>query len=284
MLIQDSGRFPTVSLEAQSLLKASGSSLLEMPSQLTKAGYWVPFEAAKAVAARLCYRIRYVLVPVFGPDFVSLCSSPKDSDFENLSIDRRILRQCKDGLPRMRGQLREPSPAGSSKSVSPYDDLPIWPPRKSAREKKLKSTEAESGYGTDTDRPDMSSPTPGSPMSIGWTPVNTPRIPNLDNFRFPPPPPEITSYPWVNSPPSRSLRVKDLKRPCPDDDVADEETSSEESLEPSTGMCKRRKVSPTSESPMTPEMEAASTLIQLSIADRALSEEKKGTRRRRASA
>lgn len=54
----------------------------------------MPYEAAKAVAATFCYTIRYVLVPLFGPDFPEKCVVPGDESFGKTSIDRRIVRSC----------------------------------------------------------------------------------------------------------------------------------------------------------------------------------------------
>ncbi|PLB50057.1 hypothetical protein P170DRAFT_508297 [Aspergillus steynii IBT 23096] len=45
---------------------------------LAAQGYWMPFEAAKAVAATFCWRIRHVLTPIFGLDFIDMCIHPQD--------------------------------------------------------------------------------------------------------------------------------------------------------------------------------------------------------------
>ncbi|KAJ5662584.1 uncharacterized protein N7477_010200 [Penicillium maclennaniae] len=36
-------------------------------------GYWWPYDVAKAMAAQFCWKIRYVLTPIFGTDFPSMC-------------------------------------------------------------------------------------------------------------------------------------------------------------------------------------------------------------------
>ena len=57
-------------------------------------GYWLPFQAAKAVAATFCYKIRYALVPLFGPDFVTSCIKPGHEGFGHIIIDSEIVKRC----------------------------------------------------------------------------------------------------------------------------------------------------------------------------------------------
>lgn len=53
-----------------------------------RTGYWMPFEAAKAVAATFCWKIRFVLTPLFGLDFPSMCIPPSDrARFGKMIID-----------------------------------------------------------------------------------------------------------------------------------------------------------------------------------------------------
>lgn len=59
-------------------------------------GYWLPFEAAKAVAATFCYNIRYALTPIFGLDFLSMCLVPTDPGFGQMIISPAIVRQCSE--------------------------------------------------------------------------------------------------------------------------------------------------------------------------------------------
>lgn len=99
-------------------------------------GYWIPYEAAKALAATFCYKIRYALAPVFGNDFVDLCSHPKHPDFENYSIRKDIVVRCKrqarsrrqgvsDGFelgsstPTPDGTLHDPASDLSSRDLRP---------------------------------------------------------------------------------------------------------------------------------------------------------------------
>ncbi|CAI7598823.1 unnamed protein product [Penicillium viridicatum] len=45
---------------------------------LSAQGYWMPYEAAKAMAATFCWRIRYALTPLFGTEFPAMCIPPTD--------------------------------------------------------------------------------------------------------------------------------------------------------------------------------------------------------------
>ncbi|KAF9635132.1 putative apses transcription factor xbp1 protein [Lasiodiplodia theobromae] len=42
-------------------------------------GYWLPYDAARAVAANFCWHLRAALTPLFGPDFVRDCLHPADA-------------------------------------------------------------------------------------------------------------------------------------------------------------------------------------------------------------
>src|SRR5204863_9967219 len=56
----------------------------------------------RAVAATFCYRIRWALVPIFGPNFVEHCVHPKDPLFERMVIDSSIIRRCTQEADEMR--------------------------------------------------------------------------------------------------------------------------------------------------------------------------------------
>ncbi|KAL1966207.1 hypothetical protein VTN77DRAFT_4759 [Rasamsonia byssochlamydoides] len=61
---------------------------------LAAQGYWMPFEAAKAVAATFCWRIRYALTPLFGRDFPAMCIPPQGAQFGKMVIDPAIVRRA----------------------------------------------------------------------------------------------------------------------------------------------------------------------------------------------
>ncbi|KIV94950.1 hypothetical protein PV10_02664 [Exophiala mesophila] len=61
---------------------------------LVAQGYWIPYEAARAVAATFCYDIRYALTPVFGNDFPAACLKPDDESFGSMYINPDITKRC----------------------------------------------------------------------------------------------------------------------------------------------------------------------------------------------
>ena len=139
-----------------------------------RAGYWMPFDAAKAVAATFCYNIRYALTPVFGLDFLSLCVAPEDPRFGRMVIDRDIVQRCTEQATGFRLLSRESSVTSSPRTPGPSDEF-RRKAHKSLRPKMAKSTHSESGYGTDTDRSDNYLHSPPTPSSSAWVALNTPR-------------------------------------------------------------------------------------------------------------
>ncbi|KAI5845753.1 hypothetical protein DFP73DRAFT_526292 [Morchella snyderi] len=59
-------------------------------------GYWIPYPAAKALATKFCFRIRYALTIIFGEDFPSLCLPESHPNFGKYSIDLEIIESCKE--------------------------------------------------------------------------------------------------------------------------------------------------------------------------------------------
>ncbi|KAL4746805.1 hypothetical protein BDW72DRAFT_28371 [Aspergillus terricola var. indicus] len=60
---------------------------------LAAQGYWMPYEAAKAVAATFCWKIRFALTPLFGDNFPDLCTHPDDrARFGRMVIDPCIVQ------------------------------------------------------------------------------------------------------------------------------------------------------------------------------------------------
>ncbi|KAL8734332.1 MAG: hypothetical protein Q9166_001530 [cf. Caloplaca sp. 2 TL-2023] len=119
---------------------------------LTAQGYWMPFEAAKAVAATFCYRIRYVLTPIFGLDFPAQCIPPGAPGFDSMHVAPKIILECVEATKErcgfdlgLQAGCRPESPV--SAGVTGWTAANIRP-------KPLKMIETESGYGTDTDRSD----------------------------------------------------------------------------------------------------------------------------------
>lgn len=61
---------------------------------LIATGYWIPYEAAKAILATFCYEIRFVLTPMFGNDFVNTCIPIDNPCFGSFRIDPKIVKFC----------------------------------------------------------------------------------------------------------------------------------------------------------------------------------------------
>lgn len=154
----------------------------------------MPYEAAKAVAATFCWKIRHVLVPLFGPDFPAQCIKPKNGSQTNLSqitIDIEIVKRATEtaemyrSLEQKKGftsiitegpSTKEGTPAASefeeSGPESPSDVIPhrhMYP--KMARRSYADSVYSARGSSSEPSY----CPSPSSPQSSTFTPVNPPR-------------------------------------------------------------------------------------------------------------
>ncbi|KAL7276549.1 hypothetical protein RUND412_000472 [Rhizina undulata] len=96
-------------------------------------GYWIPFEAAKALAAKFCFKIRFALTIIFGEDFPQLCLPESHPEFGKYSIDPEIIERCRQRSveqylteqKRLTQALREPQfSAPAHTSPSPFDGSP----------------------------------------------------------------------------------------------------------------------------------------------------------------
>ncbi|CAI6319580.1 unnamed protein product [Periconia digitata] len=101
-------------------------------------GYWVPYQAAKALASTFCYDIRWALTPIFGPDFPSTCVHPKDASFQKYRLDPSIVRFCTQETNRFRHER-------DAYKILPSIGLPPLP--KAA----LPPTYSPTSYGKDID-------------------------------------------------------------------------------------------------------------------------------------
>ena len=125
----------------------------------------MPFDAAKAVAATFCYKIRHALTPLFGIDFPDLCVRFDDGDIPRWTIDPHIIQTCTEQAKRLREiALKE------RETVAPR--APVIGARKIAP--RARTVELESGYGTDEDRNSRTFGSPLTPVSGKWSTVNTP--------------------------------------------------------------------------------------------------------------
>ncbi|KAE8148889.1 hypothetical protein BDV25DRAFT_130816 [Aspergillus avenaceus] len=135
-------------------------------------GYWMPYDAAKAVAATFCWRIRYALTPLFGLDFPNLCVPPTDhTRYGRMVIDAAVVRKATEAATFYRVlELNPPELAPLRPSVC----HPIVPGEakkpNTSKHRSQSSQDSSSGYST----PETYCVSPASPIRHIFTPVNTP--------------------------------------------------------------------------------------------------------------
>ncbi|KAL1977311.1 hypothetical protein VTN31DRAFT_170 [Thermomyces dupontii] len=163
----------------------------------------MPYEAAKALAATFCWRIRYALTPLFGTDFPDMCLSPQQSGFGRMLIDADVIEQAARNAQRYRMlELQNKANSGAALGREPTSrPSPTTspslsklrgrgrPPSSSSTTKKASATntplchraslQRESSPSTDDDDSEASSrrisTTTGSPSRRGsssFTPIN----------------------------------------------------------------------------------------------------------------
>ena len=211
-----------------------------------------------------------------------MCEKCGDPSRLRFNVNPSIIQRCTEAATANQAQSRESSVAVSPRTTTASATLPVWPP-KSLGPKSAKVIDAESGYGTDSDRSEKYAGSPDSPRSIEWTPVNSPRSAYLETYPFlQQQPRNVTSTPRGLESPATSLskRMTHTKRGISEiDGASDAESSSEHSSMDIAPSPKRRKTPAV----MTPEIGAAYTLVELNMADATLGTSKP-LKRRRASA
>ncbi|KAF2116305.1 hypothetical protein BDV96DRAFT_658540 [Lophiotrema nucula] len=145
---------------------------------LTAQGYWVPYPAAKALAATFCYEIRYALTPIFGNDFLSLCIPPEDPLFAKFKIDLDIVRESIDDCARWKAD-NQTNDTSLSPPMAPMRPLkaafgsPSWDQKNPKQRRKKPERDFESGYFTDTSQSDKCFFSPEvSPRTQTWNAIN----------------------------------------------------------------------------------------------------------------
>ncbi|KAJ8113410.1 hypothetical protein OPT61_g4456 [Boeremia exigua] len=118
-------------------------------------GYWVPWQAAREIAATFCWEIRFALTPIFGNDFPQKCRPLKDRAFGKFAIDPEIVRFCTAETDRFKYEgasyqtLLPKATSSVATSVTPVFSTPVWT-------KETRATPSESGYGTSEEHDDNS--------------------------------------------------------------------------------------------------------------------------------
>ncbi|GBF62444.1 hypothetical protein TMEN_4989 [Trichophyton mentagrophytes] len=156
---------------------------------LAAQGYWMPFEAAKAVAATFCWKIRYALTPLFGVGFLSECIKPTDEMFGRMIIDPAIIRAATITAHQQRNiELQKASSNRIQSSNISY--LPLKSRAEHVSVKRLRSRSHDSSpddeditlFDNRGQNPHRGASyynhqaySPSTLPNSGWTPANTPR-------------------------------------------------------------------------------------------------------------
>ncbi|CEO59731.1 hypothetical protein PMG11_04396 [Penicillium brasilianum] len=149
---------------------------------LAAQGYWMPFEAAKAIAATFCWDIRFLLTPLFGLDFPELCIPPTNRiSFRRMIIDPTIVNEAAETARRYR--LLEPR-SYDEMSTTSFHSQPTgkqidYPSRDMRASQMQQSKFARRSYADSISsaRGSSSEPYCGSPQSPtygGFLPINRP--------------------------------------------------------------------------------------------------------------
>ncbi|RYP79603.1 hypothetical protein DL769_002842 [Monosporascus sp. CRB-8-3] len=178
-------------------------------------GYWMPYHCAKAVCATFCQRIAGALIPIFGPDFPSLCTPTDTPEYSRMVIDPALVAQATretEHFRRIYNTMLTSGGAGISPKRdrrllrNPYEDGRQYPRH---RIRKASTNPCDSPYGTDTDG-DLSpaaergvgdrylyTPVPSVPTfrtHSGWTPANM-----LPHYEAPGPSPWLSAVPRLTT-------------------------------------------------------------------------------------
>ena len=218
------------------------------------------------MAATFCHSILYALTPLFGVDFPSLCIKPEDPSFAHMVIDGKIVRDCTATALTFSALFKDASHAGTP-SIKRASSLKTWSTR-SARANPNNPADSESGYGTDTDRSDRYFSSPQTPLTAGWTALNTPVSSTQTTCGTPSSQKECTGISHVkHEEPLKCLNcdeARDGKRHSKGNyDDSGQESCSSQSSGGVRNSPKRRRMSRTK----TKESQAAYSLMQLRLGD-----------------
>ncbi|KAJ5169945.1 uncharacterized protein N7500_002728 [Penicillium coprophilum] len=171
------------------LFKCNGYSKAS-PQDSSSTGYWMPYEAARAMSATFCWRIRYALTPLFGTDFPAMCVPPTDrKSYGRMIIPPEIVQRATNTSNYYRSLEMKSTTAASSPAInepssthtllhgmgllSRKDSLTL-PPLKIPRTQYIESNPSARDSSME---PYCMSPKSQSPMST-FTPINPPRSSN----------------------------------------------------------------------------------------------------------
>jgi hypothetical protein len=169
------------------------------------AGYWMPFDCARAVCTTFCYRIATALIPIFGPSFPADCVPLNHTEPANMRIDESIvLKSARKAetfrqiymtrfLASKKGSEKPDAARKELAAISAVEDAHL----KASRNKAYRG-HAEAAYHVlDRSRAQCSPPTrldrsqtstPPAAPSRGWTAINPPlpplsSLPGMQKYR-----------------------------------------------------------------------------------------------------
>lgn len=152
----------------------------------------MPYEAARAMAATFCWRIRYALTPLFGTEFPAMCIPPTDRKTHGrMVIPPEIVQRATNTSNYYRSLEMKSSTADSPPVINTpslthtlldrtnllnrQDSSLTLPPLKIPRHQYAESNPSARDSSME---PYYMSPKSQSPMSTTFTPINPPRSSN----------------------------------------------------------------------------------------------------------
>lgn len=141
---------------------------------LAAQGFWMPFEAAKAMAATFCWAIRYALTPIFGLDFPDLCVDEADPCFGRMKIDARIIQQCTEKASEYRLLYTTTSRPSSATSTT-SSPTTMKSSARTLRPKVSKALDAAQWCTSESEPSPIYTASPSSPKGSGELALKTPR-------------------------------------------------------------------------------------------------------------
>lgn len=233
----------------------------------------MPYEAAKAIAATFCWKIRYILTPLFGTDFPSLCISPSDrARFGRMIIDPAIVQRAAGIANKyqalelqtrtltLAGSENESATSSTSERRAMEDAaLDDCPPRQLfPKVPRHRYTDSVGSARDSSSEPYCVSP--HSPTGSTWTPVNRP----------PPRSSEIVSMSRVPSPAHYLSYVAELQKKHRS--AEESEWDTDLSSEAPSDAIRTPELSPSNEDSEMPDLDAASADVDTnaSVSDMSL--------------
>ncbi|OQE05482.1 hypothetical protein PENVUL_c024G06602 [Penicillium vulpinum] len=164
---------------------------------LSAQGYWMPYEAARAMATTFCWKIRYALTPLFGTEFPAMCIPPTDRKSHGRMVIPPEIVQRATNTSNYYRTLETKSSTNASPPVvnvpssthtllhdmgllSRHESSLTLPPLKIPRTKYADSSPSARDSSME---PYCMSPKSQSPMST-FTPINPPRSSNIPRSRM----------------------------------------------------------------------------------------------------